>query len=228
MAGKHRGDGEPNRSTPRGSGRRSSGVRTFAGTPLTVDGIGREALGSTSLLGSAIPKGLLASAVGAQHASDANTLVNNQANAQIDIASVLAQLDAVAKSRALRAVARNAEGMANSSTATSVESPRLLAHGRGPRVAVRGMVTGDLNRVVAMFARYGYTIGRAFVPPRLDAMTHMTYWQTREAVIVGAVPQERRQTIAGAFNRGTTVWSNIAEIGTDVTGSNAPRAGISY
>lgn len=229
MAGKYRAAGPASSiQTGKPSGRRSAGVRTFAGTPLTVDGITREAMGSTSLLGASIPKGIGAAALAASHGAAANSLTNSQADAQINVASVLAQIDAVAKSRALRAVARNAEGVANSSTDLAIESPRLLAHGRGPRVAVQGMTSGDLARVVAMFRRYGYTVGRAFTPQRLDVMTRMSYWKTLDATIVGAVPQERRQTIAGAFNRGTTVWTSIADIGTDVTGSNEPLSGISY
>lgn len=229
MAGKYRAAGTASSvQVGKPSGRRSTGVRTFAGTPLTVDGITREAMGSTSLLGASIPKGLLASGLAASHGAAANDLTNSQANAQINVASALAQLEALGKSRALRAVARNAESAANSSTPLSVESPRLLAHGRGPRVVVNGMVAGDVARVVAMFARYGYTVNRAFTPPRLDVMSKMSYWQCSDAVVLGAVPQERRQTIAEAFNRGTTVWTSIAEIGTDVTGSNTPVSGISY
>ncbi len=227
MAGKYRANGLPS-FTSRGkpSGRRSMGVPTFAGTPLTVDGITREAMGSTSLLGASVPKGLLAASVGASHGAAANDLTNSQANAQIDIAAVLAQLNAVAISRELRAAARNAEGVANSSTRTEVESPRLMAHGRGPRVAVMGMVAGDLNRVVAMFERYGYTIGRAFVPSQLNVMDHYSYWQADEPTILGTLPQSARDSISAAFERGVTVWDSVAEIGTQP--ANTPLDGISY
>ena len=85
-----------------------------------------------------------------------------------------------------------------------------------------------IHKLLSEWRRFGYMIGQAFVPPRLDAMTKMTYWQTSETTILGAVPQARRHTIASAFNRGTTVWTSLADIGTDVSGSNTPNTGISY
>lgn len=209
-------------------GAHAKDVRTFAGIPLTVTGLSREAVGAASLLASSIPKGPLAPTIAAAHAGATFDLGTNESFAQLDIATALANIEAISKSRALRAIARNAESAANSSTPLSIESPRLLAHGRGPRTVVSGMVAGDLARVVAMFARYGYTVNRAFVPSRLDVMSKMSYWQCSDATILGAVPQQRRQTIADAFNRGTTVWASIADIGTDVTGSNTPEPGISY
>lgn len=229
MAGKYRAPGAPSvvgRGTPAGNHARE--VPRFGGTPLTVGGITREAMGSSSLLGATIPKGIAAFTISASHGAAANTLTTDQSFAQLDIATVVAQLEAMSVARALRSTARDAEAVPATSTPLSVESPRLLAHGRGPRVAVKGLVAGDLARVVAMFARYGYTIERALKPSRLDAMTKMTYWKTDGAAIVGAVPQEKRQTIAQAFDSGVTVWTSIAEIGTNVTASNTPNAGISY
>ena len=82
--------------------------------------------------------------------------------------------------------------------------------------------------LLSEWARYGYMVGQTFTPPRLDAMSHMSYWQTDGAVILGPVPQQRRQTIAGAFDRGVTVWANIAEIGTDVRAVNTPTPGVTY
>jgi hypothetical protein len=227
--GKYRAPGMPSavqKGTP--SGRRAAAVRTFGGTPVTVDGITREAMGGTSLLGAAIPKGIAAATIGTSHATAASDLTNSQASAQADIAETLAQLAALSKSRALRAVARGAEREPATSTALSVQSPRMLAHGRGPLVIVLSMTPGDVNRVVSMFERFGYTINRAFTPPRLDAMTKFTYWKTDGAVVLGNVPQEKRQTIAQAFDRGTTVWTTLADIGTDVTSSNAPTPGFTY
>lgn len=85
-----------------------------------------------------------------------------------------------------------------------------------------------VHNLVSQWKRYGYMIGQAFTPQRLDPMTKMSYWKTTNAAILGAMPQQRRQTISQAFDRGTTVWTTVAEIGTDVTGSNVPRAGIAY
>jgi hypothetical protein len=230
MAGRYRAPGAPSTTITgqRGPGRHTAETRSFAGTPLTVQGITRDAMGAASLMGSSIPKGPLAPALAASHGAAANTLAGNQSFAQADIATVVAQLDALSKSRSLRAAARNAEATPASSTPLNIRSPRLLSHGRGPRISVMGLTAGDLATVVAIFEKYGYTVNRAFTPSRLDVMTKMSYWKTAEASIQGAVPQARRQSIAQAFDRGVTVWNNIADIGTDVTSTNTPVSGISY
>jgi hypothetical protein len=212
------------RATPRHS--TFTGPRTFAGTPLTVQGVTRDAMSSASLMGSSIPKGLLAATLGAAHGAAMFNLTDSQAAAQTNIESALANLDAISKSRALRAVARNAEGIAPTADPTNVQSPRILATGRGPLVSVLGMVPGDLARAVAEFDRYGYMVNRAMVPPRLDPMEVRSYWQTSETTILGDMPQEARQAVAAAFERGVTVWTNVAEIGTHP--ANPPRSGVVY
>lgn len=232
MAGKHASPARPSASsrvggTTRASApRHSAGVRTFAGTPLTVDGVTRDAMSASALLGSSIPKGLLAATLGANHAGAAYDLTTSESSAQQAIGTAIAGVDAVSKARAIRAVSRNAEGIAPTSTPLSIEGARLLAAGRGPRVSVEGMVAGDIARAVAMFDRYGYTVNRAMVPPRLDPMTHRSYWQLADATILGAAPQADRDAIASAFERGVTVWNVVSEIGTRP--ANAPRAGVSY
>lgn len=239
MAGRHVSTARPtartltrnalNSATRWGSSGRHAGPlapRTFGGTSLTVEGVTRDAMGAASLLGSSIPKGPLAPALAAAHGSSVYTLAASEVDAQRNIASVLAGIDAVSTSRALRAVSRNAEGVAPSSTPISVQGARLLANGRGPRVAVMGMVAGDVARAVATFDRYGYTVNRAMVPTRLDPMTKYSFWQLADPAILGAMPQVDRETVAAAFERGVTVWTDVGEIGTHPT--NAPRAGISY
>jgi hypothetical protein len=183
-------------------------------------------MGSSSLLGSSVPKGLLAAGFGANHASDANTLTNNEAFAQADIAGALAAIGAIGKARSIRAVARNAEGVAPTSTPLSVEGARLLAHGRGPRAVVQGMVAGDVARAVATFDRYGYTVNRAMVPPRLDPMTEYSYWQISDAAVLGQIPQAERDAIVEAFARGVTIWTDVGKIGTHP--ANAARTGVTY
>lgn len=228
--GRHVAEGRPsitapgNRAAPRHS--TITAPRTFAGTPLTVQGVTRDAMASAALMGSSVPKGALAATIGAAHGAAVYSLTSSQSDAQINLETALANLDAISKSRALRAVARNAEGVAPTAEATSVQSPRLLATGRGPLINVMGMVAGDLARVVSEFDRYGYTVNRAMVPPRLDPMTKRSYWQTAETTVLGDMPQEARSAIAAAFERGTTVWTDVSEIGTQAT--NAPRAGVSY
>lgn len=229
MAGRHVSQARPSASTPggaSGSGRRAVQPRTFQGTPLTVQGVTRDAMASASLMGSSVPKGLLAAALGAAHGDALFILTDSQASAQTDVETAMASLEAISKSRALRSLSRDAEGIAPTADPTSLQSPRLLATGRGPLVSVLGMTAGDLARAVAEFDRYGYTVNRAMVPPRLDPMTKRSYWQTAETTVLGNMPQDSRQTVAAAFERGVTVWTTVAEIGTRP--ANAPQSGVSY
>lgn len=226
---RHVADSRPSATTAsnrRAAPSHSAGNRVLLGSTLSVDGISRDAMGAASLLGSSIPKGPLAPALAGDHASDANTLTNNEGFAQSDIASAMAAIDAISKARSIRAAARNAEGVAPTSTPLSVEGARLLAHGRGPRVVVQGMVAGDVARAVSMFDRYGYTVNRAMVPPRMDPMTHYSYWQIEDVTITGPIPQEEKERLSEAFARGVTIWNNVAEIGTHP--ANAANAGVTY
>lgn len=226
---KHVSNARPSATTAsnrRAAPAHSAGERVLLGSTLSADGITRDAMGAASLLGSSIPKGPLAPALAGNHASDANTLTNNEGFAQSDITSAMAAIGAIGKARSIRAAARNAEGVAPTSTPLSVEGARLLAHGRGPRVVVQGMVAGDVARAVAMFDRYGYTVNRGMVPPRLDPMTHYSYWQIEDIALVGSIPQEEREVIAQAFQRGVTIWNTVSEIGTHP--ANAARAGVTY
>lgn len=83
-----------------------------------------------------------------------------------------------------------------------------------------------VSKLMSEWTRYGYMIGQAFVPSQLNTMDHYTYWKTTGALITGGVPQDRRQTIAAAFDRGVTVWENVSDIGT--APDNAPLTGITY
>lgn len=230
MAGRHAASGRPSITAPAGArtapGRHVVQPRTFQGTPLTVQGVTRDAMASASLMGSSVPKGLLAATLGAAHGAAVFDLTDSQASAQTNIETAMANLEAISKSRALRAVARNAEGVAPTSDPTSIQSPRLLATGRGPLVSVLGMVAGDVARVVSEFDRYGYTVNRPMVPPRLDPMQKRSYWQTSETTVLGSMPQEARQAVAAAFERGVTVWTSVAEIGTHP--ANPANPGVVY
>lgn len=183
-------------------------------------------MSASSLLGSSIPKGPLAPALAAAHGSDAFVLTTDQSTAQVDITTAIAGIDTISKSRAMRSVARNAEGVAPTATPLTVEAARLLANGRGPRVTVMGMVAGDIARTVSEFARYGYTVNRAMVPPRMDPMTKFSYWQMEQPSILGAMPQTARDDVIGALERGMTVWGSVADIGTKPV--NTAQSGVSY
>lgn len=228
MAGRHVAAGRPSITAPANPSapRHAVAPRTFQGTPLTVQGVTRDAMASASLLGSSVPKGLLASTIGAAHGAAVFNLTDSQASAQTNVEIAMANLEAISKSRAMRSVMRNAEGVAPTADTTAVQSARLLATGRGPLVSVLGMIPGDLDRAVADFNRYGYMVNRAMVPPRLDVMQRRSYWQTAETTVLGDMPQDARLAVASSFERGVTVWTNVAEIGTNPT--NPPTPGVTY
>ena len=91
------------------------------------------------------------------------------------------------------------------------------------------VVVPSAERVRALLAewgRYGYMIGQAFVPPRLDPMTHYSYWQLADPTILGSMPQAARELISSAFERGVTIWSVVSEIGTQP--DNQPQGSVTY
>lgn len=83
-----------------------------------------------------------------------------------------------------------------------------------------------IRKLISEWTRYGYMIGQAFVPPRLDVMTHYSYWQAEAPTILGALPQTAREAVSAMFERGTTIWGDVAEIGTEP--ANAPESGVTY
>lgn len=83
-----------------------------------------------------------------------------------------------------------------------------------------------VRALLAEWSRYGYMIGQAFVPPRLDPMTHYSYWQLADPTILGSMPQAARELISSAFERGVTIWGAVSEIGTRP--DNQPQGGVTY
>lgn len=98
--------------------------------------------------------------------------------------------------------------------------------GESLTVCVRMPSPDRVRAAVSMWERYGYMVGRAFIPPRLDPMTAFSYWQMEDVDVVGSMPADARERIAARFRQGTTVWVNVAQIGTKP--ANSPRAGIAY
>lgn len=113
-------------------------------------------------------------------------------------------------------------------TPNALASPWRAILAQAFNVIIVMPTTERINKLVSEWSRYGYMIGQAFTPPRLDVMTKFSYWQTEGALITGSTPQEKRQTIADAFDRGVTLWNSLADIGTDVTAANTPVAGVTY
>lgn len=230
MAGRHINPGKATPAATRSSStarrRLANNAPAFDSAKISINGAVRDSMGTASLMGSSVPKGLFSSAIAAAHAGGLNTLVGNQTTAQLNVATALAGIEVITKSRGFRSAARNAEGIAPTSTALRVEAARLLANGRGPRVNVLGMVAGDVARAVAEFDRYGYTVNRAMVPPRLDPMTSRSFWLMEDPTILGSMPQGDREAIIAAFESGVTIWANVADIGTHT--ANTAQSGVTY
>lgn len=124
-----------------------------------------------------------------------------------------------------------AQGMKSVSgrgAASRLASAWRAVSGQAFNVIIAAPSPDRVRELLSTWKRYGYMIGRAFTPSRLDVMTRFSYWKTTDTTIRGAMPQEARQQVAEAFERGVTVWNNISLIGTDQTGDNIPVPGAYY
>jgi hypothetical protein len=65
------------------------------------------------------------------------------------------------------------------------------------------------------------------MPANFMVMNNFTYWKLSETYITGAAcPEQYKQAIRGIFEKGVTVWSNPANIGTIDIADNTPLEGI--
>lgn len=161
-------------------------------------------------------------------ASNTITMLDISQDGSFDIGAYQLGLSGIAAVNAFDTWVQSLNSASGGGSAERLASPWRAILAQGFKAIVVAPSAERVKKLLSEWKRYGYMIGQAFTPTRLDPMTKMSYWQTDGAVIVGPAPQQHRQTIAQAFDRGTTVWTNLADIGTDVTGTNAPRAGISY
>lgn len=85
-----------------------------------------------------------------------------------------------------------------------------------------------MNAVGEYWLRYGYQTNRfSSMPNNFMVMENFTYWKLRETYITGAnCPEGFKQAIRGIFEKGVTVWSDPANIGTIDLADNAPLEGI--
>ena len=81
-----------------------------------------------------------------------------------------------------------------------------------------------MNAIGEYWLRYGYQCNRfSSMPDNYMVMENFTYWKLRETYITGAnCPESFKQTIRGIFEKGVTVWSNPANIGTIDLADNQP------
>lgn len=96
-------------------------------------------------------------------------------------------------------------------------------------VKVKMVHSGVIRQIGDFWLRYGYAVNRfGQMPADLKCMTKFTYWKLRETYLTSSTcPELFRQTIRGIFEKGVTVWSNPADIGTIDIGDNEPLPGIS-
>lgn len=195
--------------------------------------------GAQSAIGGAVSGGPSGAAFGAATAlptlatagitaSNAITMLDISTDGSFDIGAFQLGLSGIASLAAFDTWYQALTSNSGSGTPHRLASPWRAIVGQAFQAIVAVPSAERVRALLSEWNRYGYMIGQAFTPSRLDVMTRFTYWKAVEPVVLGAVPQQRRQTIAAAFERGTTVWGSISDIGTDVTESNAPLSGIAY
>jgi len=85
-----------------------------------------------------------------------------------------------------------------------------------------------LTAIGEYWLRYGYAV-RQFgtLPASLMVMSNFTYWKLAETYIRSApMPESFKQAIRGIFEKGVTVWSDPAKIGTIDVADNDIRSGV--
>lgn len=198
------------------------GIQTILGTATAAVGGGGAGAGLNAL------GGIGALATSAIQANANLDILDISKDGSFNIATYQLGLTGVQNFYAFSAWAQSQYAVSGHGGAHDLAGAWRTILGRGLTALITSPTADAVNRALSMWKRYGYMVGRSFAPSRLDSMSQMTYWKTNGAVIVGALPHRQRQTIAAAFDRGLTVWASIGAIGTDVTGTNAPTAGISY
>jgi hypothetical protein len=188
-------------------------------------------------LAGAGPIGAVAGAVvgGASAAVTAGVSSNNSLDLQdislggsLDIASYQLAVNGAFAVMSFRAWVQALDSVSGKGSSAALSAAWRLVTGQGFRVTVMAPTEDNARRLIATWRRYGYMIGRAFRPSRLDVMTRYSYWKTADAVITGRMPQEARAKIAAAFDAGVTVYESLNDIGVDVSQSNAPVSGFVY
>lgn len=165
-------------------------------------------------------------------AESAGAFLKNATGYAIKKADFEAQLAGVGLGHMLGAI-NDEVGVASSRIAQDISSGENFSDiheilNRRVGVSMRfNRATADVRaKAVSQWTRYGYMVNRPMVPPRLDPMDRFSYWKMRMCTVLGPMPQDARMDIQAAFERGTTVWNNVGEIGTKP--NNNPRNGVSY
>lgn len=180
------------------------------------------------------PAGALSSALGSAsslatagiQASNTITMLDISQDGSFDIGAYQLGLSGLASLAAFDTWYQSLSSTSGSGSAETLASAWRAIVAQGFQAIIAVPSAERVSALLSEWTRYGYMIGQAFVPPRLDVMTHYSYWQLSEPTILGNLPQDHRDIISAAFERGVTIWTDVAEIGT--TPDNEPRTGISY
>lgn len=81
-------------------------------------------------------------------------------------------------------------------------------------VNVRTQSDHAISAAGDQFCRYGYVLNKQWNPDKLQVMKHFTYWQVNDIWIKmrGESIEDASEMIKQIFMRGTTVWSDPAEV----------------
>jgi hypothetical protein len=107
------------------------------------------------------------------------------------------------------------------------EAALLVNYGWKLIVKLKMINANAVHNIGEYWLRFGYTVNRFHDVSQLQVMTHFTYWKMTQTYITQwSCPESFKNTIRGIFEKGVTVWSNPADIGTIDTGSNTAQSGI--
>lgn len=192
----------------------------------TVLGAAGAAPGGPAAVAMAGATGLGSLATSAITANNTLDILDIAQDGSFDIATYQLGLSGIASYYAFQAWSQSLDSVSGRGGRHTLAGAWRTMVGRGLEVLIVAPAADAVSRLLSTWRRFGYMIDRAFVPPRLDAMDHFTYWQLAEPTILGSMPSDARERIADRFARGTTIWTNVAEIGTQP--ANNPRAGVTY
>lgn len=170
---------------------------------------------------------------GASQASNArgNALTGQIADSNKGYADSVATGDYANTIAGINAKVQDAKMIQNTTSGQMGGESFLLANYQwGYDMKIKLIDKSALRLIGEYWLRYGYNIGTFMrIPSNFRVMTKFSYWKLKESYIISArCPEEYRQTIRGILEKGVTVWSNPADIGTVDIGDNRPLEGISY
>lgn len=206
----------------------------IVGVQSIMQGAGGAALAGFAGAG---PVGAIAGAVvgggtslvtGALSANSSLDLLDISTNGSVDIGAYQLAVNGTFNAMSFRTWVQALRAVSGKGAAGALAAAWRFVTGKGAQAIIVAPRPDQARQLLSTWRRYGYMVGRAFEPSRLDVMSKFSYWKTQDAVIRGAIPHEDRQRIADAFNRGVTVYGSLGDVGRDVSATNEPVSGFSY